>query len=73
MTQAVHHCRNARGNLEHIRVATIDDGHRERMGREENHNIATLLLWELSKSSFDILRDSLVRRDDDTNVGHTRS
>jgi hypothetical protein len=31
------------------------------MGREEKHNIATLLFWEFLKSSFDILRDSLVR------------
>jgi hypothetical protein len=32
------------------------------MGREEEHSIATLLFWEFLESSFDILRDSLVRR-----------
>lgn len=60
MTQAVHHRRNACGNLEHIRVATVDDGHWERMGGEEKHDIATLLFWEFLESSFDILRHSLV-------------
>ncbi len=59
MTQAIHHRCNARGNLEHIWVATVDDGHRERMGREEEHHIATLLFWEFLESSFDVLRDSL--------------
>jgi hypothetical protein len=29
------------------------------MGREEEHNIATLLFWEFLESSFDILGDSL--------------
>jgi hypothetical protein len=65
MTQAIHHCRNARRNLEYIRVATVDDGHWERMGREEEHSIATLLFWEFLESSFDILRDGLVRREGD--------
>jgi hypothetical protein len=60
VTQTIHHCCNGRGNLEHIQVTPIDDGHRERMGREEEHNIATLLFWEFLESSLDILGDSLV-------------
>jgi hypothetical protein len=60
VTQAIHHGCNASGNLEHIRVATVDDGHWERVGREEEHSIATLPFWEFLESSFDILRDSLM-------------
>jgi len=29
------------------------------MGREEEHNIATVLFWKVLESSFDILGDSL--------------
>ncbi len=62
MTQAIHHCCNARRYFENIRVAAVDDGHWERMRREEEHDAATLLLWEFLESSFDILGDSLVCR-----------
>ena len=29
VAQAVHHGRNRRGDLEHVRVAAVDDGHRK--------------------------------------------
>jgi hypothetical protein len=55
VSQAIHHRRHRRGNLEHVRVAPVDDGHWERMGGEEQHNIATFVFWEFLESSFDIL------------------
>jgi len=62
VSQAIHHSCNGRGNLEHIGVAAVNDGHWERMGREEEYNVATVLFWKVLESSFDILGDSLVER-----------
>ena len=61
VAQTVHHRYHGRGNLEHVRVAPVDDVHWERMGREKQHNIATFVLWESLESSFDILGDGLVQ------------
>jgi hypothetical protein len=41
------------------------------MGREEEHNVITLLFWEFLESNLDILGDSLVWRPKDIS-GHTR-
>ncbi len=39
------------------------------MGREEEHNVTTVLFWKVLESSFDILGDSLVGRGRDIS-GH---
>ena len=59
MAQAVHHGCNGRRNLEHIRVPAVDDGHREGVCREEEHDVAALFFGEFPERRFDILGDSL--------------
>jgi hypothetical protein len=60
MSQAIHHSCDGSGNLEHIRIAAVDDGHWEGVRREEEHNVATILFWKFLESGFDVLGDSLV-------------
>ena len=62
VSQTIHHRRHGRGNFEHVWVAPVDDGHWERMGGEEQHNIATFVFWEFLKGSFNILGNGLVRK-----------
>jgi hypothetical protein len=62
VSQAIHHSRKGRGNLEDIRIAAVNDRHWERMGGEEEHGVA-MFLFKFLESCFDILGDSLIWRE----------